>query len=407
MRSDKFWLLFFKFLFVISSFILNIQLVKLLGEESSGLFFHFISLVNVLGVVCVFGMNTLFLKRFSRKGDNFNKYILISLIIITVNVSILSVVFIALKVDNDFYEKYLLIMVVCFSLVSLVSSALQGAERPLLSFFIFDGGVQLLLLIYIFIIGIGNVTEVAVTQIAIMLIFSIIGMGVLFFLIRGYNLNDRRKPKIIEVYKEAFPIFITQSLNQFIVQSGVLFVGFYLAFKEVAVFAMLYKFSLLFSHAYVTLNRLVYPKIAKFNIFKDKAMVQKMLDNSNSIIYVITFLKCVGFYFVYPYIIDFLGEGFSGYGYIMVILIIAQLTKVFFGPSTVLLQMIDKDLVARNISFISFAICVLLNVTLIPNFGLVGAAVSVVFSFLASGLLSSIFIYKYYKIKTFKFIGTK
>jgi O-antigen/teichoic acid export membrane protein len=84
----------------------------------------------------------------------------------------------------------------------------------------------------------------------------------------------------------------------------------------------------------------------------------------------------------------------------LLILLIGQAVNAMSGSVGLILQMTGKEKVYQNILLIALVFNIMLNLFLIPKFGIEGAAIASAFSFLFWNLSSVLYIYKRYKVST-------
>ncbi len=91
-------------------------------------------------------------------------------------------------------------------------------------------------------------------------------------------------------------------------------------------------------------------------------------------------------------ILPFFGDEFIAAKLVLLILGLAQLVNVFFGPVGVIMKMTDGVKIFQYIIFISLLSNIVLNVLLIPNYGIEGAAIATLVSFCLINGLAAIWI---------------
>lgn len=389
-----------KFCFTGTAFLLNIFIIKYLGNESAGQYYYIISIVNLFGVVCVFGFNTQYIKIYARRYSSkvsLADYTIKTMLIVFVNTLIVLLCFSAL--NNWVPYDILLLATLLYSFLSITTAALQGGGFQKLSMILFGGGLQTTLLIYIFLFDVSTYEQLIRAYIFVLFAFNIATIYPIISLIKNNSFFNRVNFK--NLYETSFPIFVSQSINQFIIQSGVIFIELLVDLDSVAIYSILFKLSLFFSHVFMVLNRVVTPKLALLDPEQSPYELQNIIQESNRLIYSITFVMIVVFIFFVDNTLLLYGEEYLKFKSVLYILILVQLIKVICGPASQLLQMTDNEKIFRNISIISIILVISLNLVLTDAYGILGAALSFGVGIVFSSVYSSFYIYRKFSIKTF------
>jgi len=97
-----------------------------------------------------------------------------------------------------------------------------------------------------------------------------------------------------------------------------------------------------------------------------------------------------GLLLVEPWLLDLFGAGFgAGFG-ALAILVCGVAVQSSFGPAEDLLNMLGAERVAARVSFAALALAAMLNFTLIPFYGINGAAVAMALATAARGAALSV-----------------
>ena len=150
----------------------------------------------------------------------------------------------------------------------------------------------------------------------------------------------------------------------------------------------------------VAINTNVSPKLAEFFTNKDFFNLNEVLKKSRKVI------VCVNLFFgivliVFGFqIFSLFGENYTNAYYPMVILVLGQMATSFFGSNAALLNMADKQHIYKNILVAATVLNLILNLFLIPKYGMIGAASS----FVASLFFWNIVAFFYVKFKILKTI---
>jgi len=98
--------------------------------------------------------------------------------------------------------------------------------------------------------------------------------------------------------------------------------------------------------------------------------------------------------------LSMLGQEFAIAKTTLLILLVGQVVNVMSGSVGFILQMTGKEKIYQNILLLALVCNIVLNILLIPKFGIEGAAIASTFSLLFWNLSSVLYIYKKYKVLT-------
>jgi len=124
-------------------------------------------------------------------------------------------------------------------------------------------------------------------------------------------------------------------------------------------------------------NMAMSPHLARLFHEGNMETLQRMIIVSTRLVALTSFPVAVAFIFWGETIISFIfGPEYSGAGVALAILCIGQLVNASAGPVATLLNMAGKDRVTVLVSMIALGVNIALGVTLIPLYGITGAALS-------------------------------
>ncbi len=164
----------------------------------------------------------------------------------------------------------------------------------------------------------------------------------------------------------------------------ILMLGLIRSDHEVGIYRVIVQMANLIMFGLGAINQVLHPHFAKLYSSGEKEKLQRLVTISSRIILIFAIPPVLCFIFAGPYILRlFFGEEYSAGGYALIILSVGQLINTAFGSVGALLNMTghEKDTV-RGL-MISAIINILLNIILIPQYGMNGAAFATAVSYLA------------------------
>ena len=205
--------------------------------------------------------------------------------------------------------------------------------------------------------------------------------------------NKESTPNISSVLSSSNPFMLTQLL--FVINNGIgiMILTSISSLSNVGIYSVAFKVSSYLMLIVNAVNSFVMPIFSKLWKENDISSIRKIYFKSTIFIFSSTSLLALFVIFFSEDILFYLGEDFIQSKNCLIILILTQVIVSYFGPSDSLLSMTDNQKIVRNNLFLSVAINSVLCFSLIPIFGIIGAAFAVFISRLFFVLLQIFYIY--------------
>jgi O-antigen/teichoic acid export membrane protein len=171
--------------------------------------------------------------------------------------------------------------------------------------------------------------------------------------------------------------------------------------EEVAFYALAVKLMTLLLVVMNSVNITISPKIAEQFFSEKNEELKKTMRSSARMIFFISIPLVLFFCFFSEMILGFFGEKYLVAKEPLIILMIGQGICSFFGAVQVYLNMTGRQTTFQVILIFAVIINFVLNKTLIPIYGMSGAAFSYAVSMFLWNLAATIIIYKKDKIAVF------
>ena len=205
----------------------------------------------------------------------------------------------------------------------------------------------------------------------------------------------------IDILRTSYPMALS-AISYFLMQStDVLFISAYDTFESVAYYSIAVKLATVTALALISVNIVIAPKIA--SIYNDKnfselKLILKKATRINVLISlpIIILLICFS-----EHILSMFGINYILAKNALWILLIAQFFNSITGPSALYLNMTGRQKKLNVILLISLIINVVLNIFLVPTFGMLGAAIATTTSFVLSKVFASALVFYLDNVKTF------
>jgi O-antigen/teichoic acid export membrane protein len=175
----------------------------------------------------------------------------------------------------------------------------------------------------------------------------------------------------------ATPLLLITLFTQFFPEVSVVLVGSMLPADEVAVFNASFRTSLFIAFGLNAVNAIMIPRVSKLYAAGDREALQQLVMISThlrfwSALFAVLVLALYG-----DYVLVLFGEEFvMGYEALM-ILALSQLVLAAIGPVDVLLSVTGFQKQCLRVFALALALTVILNLILVPLYGITGAAIAV------------------------------
>jgi len=210
----------------------------------------------------------------------------------------------------------------------------------------------------------------------------------------------------IEKWKEAaYPLSVVGGLQLMYSYSDIIILGFFHSNEDVGVYRAVGQLGTLVVFGLSAINQILQPNFAKLYASKDIDKLQKIVTYSSFAIFIFASIPALVFFFFGEFILKFIfGDEFV-IGFIpLVILTLGQLANAAFGSVGALLNMTGHEKDAMRGMMYSLGINIFLAFILIPQFGMLGAAISTAASLMVWNIILRYYVKKRLDIESIGFI---
>ncbi|MGH6763903.1 MAG: lipopolysaccharide biosynthesis protein [Phyllobacterium sp.] len=212
-----------------------------------------------------------------------------------------------------------------------------------------------------------------------------------------------RKRSYRDWFSVSIPIFLVEGAAFLLISADVLLVGFFMSPGDVGVYFATTKILALVHFVYFSVKAGSAHRYSQLIHEGDRSRLNSFVRNSVRW----TFWPSIGMAAVilllgWPLLALFGPEFVVGYP-LLFILVVGVIARASVGPSESLLNMSGQQKVCASIYMATLAVNVLLNIFLIPRFGLYGAAIATALSMIFEALTLSIAVHRRLGIAMFVF----
>lgn len=390
-----------------------------LGAKAVGLYSLYISFLSILGVLSAVGLGMISLKYAGEfKADSNNSHIkrlykLTLEIVFPVGLFIAFLVFlfsdtlfeIFFKIDGTLFLSVLVsIMVFAFALFLINVEYLRALDSLRVSEFFKSSFIPVLILVSLYLL-LSNDTEflLPIYLYSTALFFAVLIMLVLIFrrfseLVESKDRFTLTKKQVLlsslPLLMVSFGVFLMSHVDNFII-------AYYLTPNDVGIYAVAFKVAFVTGLVLVAVNTVVAVRFSELYSNNDIEALKATVGFSTTLVFFGTLPLAVIIIIFPEFILSLFGAEFIGGQYSLVILAFAMLLTALSGSVGHLLVMTGSQLVVQNVVWSSLLLNIVLDIVLVPSYGIEGAAIATALSLVFQNFLLVMVARKKLGINTF------
>ena len=383
------WMMFENLLKIIFGLTVSIYLTRFLGPKDYGLLSYALSVTGILSPFATLGIDAVLLRDVIK--NNKQQKILLHTAKILKFISALILSIIVILFTYFFKNDSTLISIIGILMAGIIVESLNVYKEYIVAVnkmrFIAYASIISIIISNFFKVGLilvgANVIWFAFAFFSAKL-FNVLSLRYYYTQISELQKKYFSKKIAINLLKDSWPLIFTSFAGIIFVYADQLIIEYFYDYEDVGIYASAVRLILFFTVVPSIISNMIYPKVIEIyenntKIFFNKKMVRLYFFH----FLFAFFLMLISVLFGDLIISSLYGNDFVEAAIILKIYSITFLF-VFFNPMNNKLLMIEnlqKLMLIRNIIGLVFNL--ILNITLIPKLGIVGAAISTVFSQLA------------------------
>lgn len=227
-----------------------------------------------------------------------------------------------------------------------------------------------------------------------------------------FNINWRLRkrfdkgPATIEFapwFRVAIPIFLIEGFIFLLTNSDTVVTGLFLTPSDVAIYFAASKTMALVQFVYFSVKAATAPHFSALFAGDDRAALAKFSGQSVRWVFWPSLIVGLTALLFGNFLLGMFGEGFTAGYNVMVILFLGIMCKAAVGPGEVLLTMAGEQALCVKLYVVALAANIVLNFTLIPLYGIQGAATAAALAMLVEAVLLFVAVRIRLKITLFAF----
>ncbi|MDP5092857.1 MAG: flippase [Polaribacter sp.] len=192
-----------------------------------------------------------------------------------------------------------------------------------------------------------------------------------------------------DILKKSVPMMISGIFLVLLNWTDILMLGRFETESQIGIYNVAFKVGYLALFFVVSMNVVIMPKISELYHQNNFIEMKKIINKATQVVIILTIPLAVIIIFFSEFILSFFGKGFVVGSTTLIIITLGALFNAITGNVDQILNMTNNQKLVRNIFIVGFGLNVILNFSLIPNYGIIGAATS---SLITNVIVNMIFV---------------
>jgi O-antigen/teichoic acid export membrane protein len=374
------------------------------------------SILIFLGAVAVFGMHqsVLYYSGFLKTNEalSYLKVIyrkMLGLVVLIATIFILLALLMSEQAINGFFDKpvFDLIQKTVFALffyaVTMLNiDVLRAVDRTYLSELFRNVFRYLPFFAGILFIYYNGSAELPIEVFLLnFVLLALASTAYLLFHFWGHRYDGELSVSSRSILKRSGPMAISAVVYMLMQSVDVILLGKYTDFSQVAFYAVAVKLTMLINLVLSSVNSVYAPAFSEFFTGGRMDELRDAIKKATRLIFLLTFPAIVLLFVIAGFVLELFGPEYTAAKTALYILLVGQVVNTFCGSAGVYMNMTGKQVVFQRILVVAFAANLLLNLVLIPRYGISGAAVATSFSMILWNLTTAWYIYQKDNVRTY------
>ena len=174
----------------------------------------------------------------------------------------------------------------------------------------------------------------------------------------------------------SLPMLLSSSLALIMGWTDTIILGMFRSAQEVGVYNVALRVSMITSITLMAINTIAAPKFAEFWGKRDVKGLAKVAQQSTKLIFWTSFPLLLLFLIFPKPILGIFGEEFKIGSGSLIILTLGQFINAIAGSVLTILTMVERQQIVMQLLLLSVIVNIILNILLIPKFGMYGSAIA-------------------------------
>lgn len=398
------------------AFFLNVVLARVVGAEDMGVYYLALTITTVASTIGTLGLGNVLVRQTAAGAAQDDWSTLKATAVMGTRMSLLcaAAVTILLAVAApwlaaDLMQKpelavplqWMALTIIPQTQMQLHAQLLRGLKKIALSQVIRNIDIPLLTMIFIAVLGGTYGASGAAWSFTLANVIAAVMASWMWRRTVGPGGSSDVSVSRRDLLRHGFPILQTNLINLSLNPATTLMLGAMSTSISVAIFAVAFRTAMLTRFALMSVNSIAGPKFAELHGTADR---RSLASTSRRSAFLITLVAAPLFLFIviFPgWTMGLFGEAFVEGANVLVILALGQFIAAICGSVGYLLMMSGNEKALRNNTLVSGLFSLVLNLILIPSYGVIGAAISGCTAMVIRSILGTIQVYRHLGILPF------
>ncbi len=399
--------LFLRILGFLAGYLFVYYTVRYFGAETQGRISLSFSFLMIASLVCILGADVNFVKLFAIENNFENaKGLFLKSYPFFVGSSLLigiilffSSNWISVNIFKDAeltpFLEWTAPSIVLYTLMLINASVFRGIRKNTLYAFLFNGGRFIFTMLFFLVLVFAWTKDPITTAIAHTAAVAALFLISLWYLGKHLlPLSKQTTYTVTSFLKDSFPMFLSASMIVLLGWADTIILGMYEDSSVVGLYSVALKIATVVSFSLQAVDSILAPKLSHAFHADNYTLFRRLIKFSTYINAVFSITSVLGIFLFKDFILNIFGPEFIAASTAMIILSLGQLFNSVIGPVGSIFQMTGHQKVFQNILIVSFVINLILNLTLVKEYGINGVAFATAFSLIFSKIASAIYIKK-------------
>ena len=299
--------------------------------------------------------------------------------------------------------KYISLGILPLSLLHINSESLRGMKNIKLYSILRFALIPLLASAILFIMNLYQSYDFTIPVISYVIAIYITCFVSLFIWLKKidiFNNNIKATISLRYLLNISLPMLLTTSMFYIIQWTDTIILGYYDTAYNIGIYNIALKMSMASSIILFSINSIIAPKYSQLFFDNKIDEFKSVVKFSSKLIFWLSIPIIAIIAYKAEFFLNIFGEEFKQGKYPLYILLVGQLFNVMCGSVGYILMMTDKQKILRNIIVCSAILNIILNIILIPLYGILGAATASTISMILWNFSALIYIYNKYGFLT-------
>ena len=370
-------------------FLSTMYFAHVVGPSILGAYFLFVAYYSVFNLIGDGGFGGAAVKRISEGEDQnayFTAFILLRVMLTITSVGLLLIAkpYLA-DLTASGVLPWLAFALIASTFTNITSNSVYGTGKV--------GVNQISSLI-------DNLTRIVIQVAAVVLGYGVAGLaggfvagilvaGLFSFRFLDLSLAPFRRSHIQSLFAFSFWTFLSSSGYLVFSYADTIMIGYFMTDTDVGIYRVAFQLTSLATFVTLALHTTLYPKISYWGKQHDLPLVESALARAFTYSLLLAVPVVVGGWILGERLLYFFyGEAFSTGAGALAVLLVVQMAGVFMYLQTMCLNALDRPKDSFRVTVIAVTANIVLNILLIPAYGIIGAATATLITMVLNAVLA-------------------